>query len=127
MTPKTTAGSDSRRPFNFLFVVSFILLSAAGLYCMRINTALERVPVNFDQIVETGRFENGTPLKRTYTGIEKLDFVLSFLVTAFLAGPAGWDDGVRLQQIHFLVSFFSVVCIFNVEACRTRNRRRAIS
>jgi hypothetical protein len=127
MAPTTVPRSDARRPFNLLFVLVFAGFAGGGLYVLRVVPALEKMPVNFDRIVASGVFENGLPLKRTYTGIALLDFGLSFFVTAFMAGPAGWDDGVRLQQIHFILSFFAVVSIWTVESFRTRNRWRVIS
>jgi hypothetical protein len=102
-------------------------LSFSGFWFIRIEPALNDVPIRFQAVIETARLEDGTPLKTRYTGIPVVDSVLLLLVAAFSAGALGLDDGVRLQQIHFLVSFFSVVCIFNVEACRKRNAKSAIS
>jgi len=76
--------------------------------------------------LEKAKLEDGTPLKTTFTGISAIDTSLAMLGSAFLAGPLGLDKGVRLQQMHFLLNFFAVLCIWNVESCRTRNRYKAI-
>ncbi|KAF8151870.1 hypothetical protein K438DRAFT_1623671 [Mycena galopus ATCC 62051] len=127
--PSTTTFPPRGRKRIHTLVLSLIFatLSFSGLWFMRIEPALNDVPIRFQAVVETARLEDGTPLKTRYTGIPVVDSVLLWLVAAFSAGALGLDDGVRLQQIHFLVSFFSVVCIFNVEACRKRNARSAIS
>lgn len=127
MVKVASSGATSSRPFNLLFSFIFLLFSVVGLWVMRIEPVRENVPVNFEQILNTARFDNGTPLKKTYTRIERIDDFLSFLVTAFMAGTAGWDARIRLQQVHFLVNFFSVLCIWNVEACRKRNAWRVVS
>ncbi|KAF2416274.1 hypothetical protein EJ08DRAFT_709293 [Tothia fuscella] len=85
---------------------------------MHIEPALEGVPINFEQILEKAGFHDNVPLKTTYTGIRGVDAALSGLVVAFTSGTAGWEAEVRLQQINFLFNFSSIVCIWNVEACR---------
>ena len=44
-----------------------------------------------------------------------------------LAGPAGWDPVIRLQQIYLLVTFGAFVGIMAVESCRIQNRWRVLS
>ncbi|KAH6652007.1 hypothetical protein BKA67DRAFT_660778 [Truncatella angustata] len=118
---------DSTRPFNSLVISIFALFSFAGFYFMRIESAIHGVPINFEKICTEGRWEDGTLIKQTYTGIKAVDFLFTWLVPAFLTGPAGWDEGIRLQQIHFLVNFFAVLSIINIEAVRQRNNGRIIS
>jgi hypothetical protein len=108
-------------------VTIFALFSIAGFYFLRVENALNGVPVDFEKVVADGQWADGTPIKQTYTGVAAIDFVFHWLVPAFIAGPAGFDQGVRLQQIHFLVNFFGILAIWNVEACRLRNRGRIIS
>jgi hypothetical protein len=127
MAKSASQPSQSQRPFNLVVALVFALFAAAGTWFMRVQTAIEGIPVDFVVPVETGFFENGTPLRKTYIGVEAFDIAMSYLVAAFLSGPAGWDEGIRLQQIHFLVNFFAIVCIWNVEACRKRNAGRLIS
>jgi hypothetical protein len=115
------------RLLNFLFSLSFLVFSAASLWLMRIEPSMDGIPINFEKIFHKGQFENNVPLKRTYTGNLGLDALLSGLVIAFLPGTAGWEAAVRLQQINFVFNFFSIVCIWNIEACRQRNRWRVIS
>ncbi|KAK7754016.1 hypothetical protein SLS62_004115 [Diatrype stigma] len=128
-----------RRPFNTLITLSFLLISAGSLWTMRIDTALHGVPRDFAPQVESGQlsastfFSSPSPsspaliLRKHYTGLAALDEALAFLVAAFIAGPAaaategGWG-AVRLQQLHFLVSFYAVVAAWAVEACRARRR-----
>lgn len=132
-----------RRPFNTPIMLAFLLISAGSLWVMRIDTALHDVPREFASQVESGQlsgpvfFSSSSPsspphpylrLRKRYTGVSALDEVLAFLVAAFLAGPAAGsalgDPGVRLQQLHFLVSFYAVAAVWAVEACRTRHARR---
>jgi len=67
--------------------------------------------------------DNGRPLRASYTGIEPADAGLRFLVIAFLPAAAGWDKGSQIQQIYFLVSFFSVVSLWSIESTRNNNAR----
>ncbi|ETS75493.1 hypothetical protein PFICI_12437 [Pestalotiopsis fici W106-1] len=126
-SPAPSAYPGGRRPLTWLTVVCFALFSIAGFYFMRIENSINGVPVDFEKVVTSGQWADGTPIKQTYTGVEAIDFVFRWLVPAFIAGPAGYDQGVRLQQIHFLVNFFAVVAIWNVEASRQRNRGSALS
>ncbi|KAF7537311.1 hypothetical protein G7054_g3848 [Neopestalotiopsis clavispora] len=125
--PAPSAYPGGRRPLQALTVTIFALFSIAGFYFLRVENALNGVPVDFEKVVADGQWADGTPIKQTYTGVAAIDFVFHWLVPAFIAGPAGFDQGVRLQQIHFLVNFFGILAIWNVEACRLRNRGRIIS
>ncbi|KAK9416112.1 hypothetical protein SUNI508_09885 [Seiridium unicorne] len=125
MSAATSSGPT--RPLHALAILVFALFSLAGFYFMRIQNARNGVPVDFDKICMSGQWSDGTPIKQTYTGVKAIDFAFTWLVPAFLTGPAGWDEGVRLQQVHFLVNFFAVVCIWNIEASRKRNQGKIIS
>lgn len=115
------------RPLTLLYTTLFAAIAVAGFYFVRIVNTLNGVPVHLQDRVELARHEDGTPLRTTYTGISAIDAVLSWMVAAFAAGPFGFDDGVRLQQMHFLVTFFAVLCVWNVEAYRPRNAGRLVS
>ncbi|KAI8625687.1 hypothetical protein F5Y19DRAFT_466897 [Xylariaceae sp. FL1651] len=122
----SSAVLKTSRPYTALFVLIFAISSAVGLWFMRVETGMKDLPVNFAQQLEVGKYVNGQPIRTRYTGVAALDFIY-FLVPAFIAGPLGWDEGVRVQQLHFLVQFFAVVSVWNVEACRGRNSWRLIS
>lgn len=122
---KVAAGQS--RPFNLLFLAIFAILTATGLWLMRVYPALNEVPTGLELLVETGIPGHGTPWKTSYTGIASFDAGLKMFVAAFLVGPISQDRGIILQQLHFLLQFFSVLCVWNVEACRQRNAYRAIS
>ncbi|KAI1438415.1 hypothetical protein GGR50DRAFT_429559 [Xylaria sp. CBS 124048] len=115
------------RPHNALFMLIFALASAYAAWAMRIETAIKGIPVGFVEQVESKVLPDGTPMRTHYTGIEAVDSGLLFLVAAFIAGPLGWDEGVRLQQMHFLVQFFAIVAVWNVEACRARHSWKIVS
>ncbi|GAP83090.1 putative FAD binding domain-containing protein [Rosellinia necatrix] len=119
--PKTT------RPYNALYVLIFAVASALAAWLMRIETGIKGIPVDFVENVEARVYPNGMPMRTRYTGIEAVDSGLLFLVAAFIAGPLGWDEGVRLHQLHFLVQFFAVIAVWNVEACRMRHSWKLIS
>jgi hypothetical protein len=128
-TAPTTAAVNppARRPFTALFFLVFLALAAVSTWLMRVETVLNDVPVNFQSVVEAARFENGTPIEIHYTGFGVVDEAAKFLVAAFLAGPAGWDAGIRAQQIYFLMNFFAIVCVWGVEASRRRNAGKLFS
>ena len=82
---------------------------------MSINTYLYSAPVGFTSILATGAHLNGARIKNDYTGLVPLDTWLSFLVTAFLPGTAGWNEAWYWQQVHFLVQIGGVVGVMGVE------------
>ncbi|RYP23211.1 hypothetical protein DL767_008894 [Monosporascus sp. MG133] len=131
--------SSRNRPFNTLIALAFWAIAAAALWLMRVEPALNDVPAGFMQQLERGVLEDGsTPLRTRYTGVAGLDAALAGLVAAFVAGPAGFDAGVRAQQMHcqqfadprmsraVLISFFAVVAVWAVEASRRRSAGRAM-
>lgn len=102
-----------------LFFLSLSLLAAKE---MRLSGAASAVSGPMEAVVTSLNFpDNEYRLRENYTGIAPLDFGLRFLVAAFLPGVAGWDKGFQIQQIYFLVSFFTIIAIWSVEAGRKRN------
>ncbi|KAI1462589.1 hypothetical protein F4805DRAFT_2388 [Annulohypoxylon moriforme] len=125
--PKTVVGPTTQRPLNILFLLAFSSLAGLFTYLMRVDTVLNEVPSNFQSVVESSTLENGTPLVTHYTGVKAIDELAKFLVTAFIAGTAGWDVGVKAQQSYFLMNWFAVVCVWTVESSRRRNAGRLVS
>ncbi|RYP28085.1 hypothetical protein DL766_006078 [Monosporascus sp. MC13-8B] len=120
--------SSRNRPFNTPIALAFWAIAAVSLWLMRVESALNDVPAGFMEQLERGVLEDGTtPLRTRYTGVAGLDAALAGLVAAFIAGPAGFDAGVRAQQMHFLISFFAVVAVWAVEASRRRSAGRAVA
>lgn len=115
------------RPYNALLVLIFAVASVAAAWLMRVETGIKGIPVDFVEQVQARVYANGMPMRTRYTGVEAIDSGLLFLVTAFAAGPLVWDEGVRVHQLHFLVQFFAVIAVWNIEACRARNSWRLIS
>lgn len=105
----------------------YTVLSAVAFYYMRIASQHFGVSEQFEKVLETGKHQNGLPLRTEYTGISSVDQFLSFLVVAFTPAAASFDPGSYLQVIHFLVSFFPMVSIWAVESCRKRNEWAVIS
>jgi hypothetical protein len=107
---------------NWSMTIFYIILIAAATYLMRIysNTHLS-VGDYMENTVSKGAFPNGIPLSSKFTGIQGLDFAMGFLIVAFIDGSAGWDPAIQLQQIHFLFSYFAVISIMEIEACRRRS------
>lgn len=126
-TTKAVAVPNTTRPYNALFVTIFAVSAAVAAWLMRIETGIKGIPVNFVENVEAKVYPNGMPMRTHYTGIEAIDNGLLFLVAAFVAGPLAWDEGVRLHQLHFLVQFFAVIAVWNVEACRARHSWKLVS
>ncbi|RYC61703.1 hypothetical protein CHU98_g4500, partial [Xylaria longipes] len=126
-TTKVVAVPKTTRPYNALFVTIFAVSAALAAWLMRIETGIKGIPVNFVENVEAKVYPNGMPMRTRYTGIEAIDNGLLFLVAAFVAGPLAWDEGVRLHQLHFLVQFFAVIAVWNVEACRARHSWKLVS
>ncbi|KAI1657355.1 hypothetical protein F4813DRAFT_361149 [Daldinia decipiens] len=125
--PSKPVVPQSQRPLNGLFVLAFAGLFVLFTWLMRVETVVSGVPVNFNVVLEEGRFDNGIPVETSYTGINAVDEVAKFLVIAFLEGTAGWDAGVHAQQTYFLLEWFAVVCVWGVEASRRRNAWKAVS
>lgn len=111
-----------RRPGNMAICAIFAVLSALGLWTMRVSTAMNEVPVGFMDIIQTGVMPNGLALRKGYTGFAPLDDLLSFLVAAFLPGPTKWNESFYWQQLHFLVQIAPMIAVTTVEACRERNK-----
>ena len=111
--------------FAALFFLSLSILAAKE---MRLGEVASALSEPMEAVVNSLTFpDNKYHLRENYTGIAPLDFGLRFLVAAFLPGVAGWDKGFQIQQIYFLVSFFSIIAIWSVEAGRKRNARALTS
>ena len=116
--------TPSRGLSGFVFAIIFIALSGVALREIRLSHVSTKVgellepAVNSVFIKEYGNIE----LRKTYTGITGLDFGLQFLVVSFLPGVLDLDLGQKLQQAHFLLSFFPFIAILSVEAGRIRNK-----
>jgi hypothetical protein len=109
------------------FTSLFALISVLGAWFMRVEPAMMGIPKDFDKYITAATLPNAVPLKTTYTGIEAVDKTLAFFVAAFIFGSAGWDRGIQLQQIYFLVAILPVLAIWNVEAFRKRNKGSILS
>jgi len=118
------ASPSASRPYPALFVAAHVLLACYGGYKMRVESALNDVPVGFQDVVANARFPNGLPLKTRYLGVPYLDDTLPWLVASFVAGPAGWDTSVRLQQMYFLYNFAGILAVLVVESRRRANASR---
>jgi hypothetical protein len=108
----------------------FLFASAVAHYYMHMGPAAIAATDSFTIVAEAKEFyfpDNSFLLRRNYTGVHAIDMGLSFLVAAFLPGAAGWDRNFQLLQAYFLFSFFSLIAVWSVEACRTRNKGRVIS
>ena len=114
----------SRGASGFVFAIIFLALSGIALREIRLSHVSTKVGemmetmVNSVYLKEYGNIE----LRKEYTGIAGLDFGLQFLVVSFLPGVMDIDRGVKLQQAHFLLSFFPFIAILSVEAGRLRNK-----
>jgi hypothetical protein len=114
----------SRGFSGVMFGLVFLALAGLGLREMRLSHVSPKVgelmetAINSPYIQEYGNIE----LRRHYTGIAGVDLGLQFLVVAFLPGVLNIDLGVKLQQAHFLISFFPIIAIICVEAGRARNK-----
>ncbi|KAL6708186.1 hypothetical protein ACN47E_003370 [Coniothyrium glycines] len=117
-----SSSATARRPGNMAICAIFAMLSALGLYTMRISTAMNDVPLDFLDVVSRGIMPNGVLIKKHYTGLKSLDEGLSFLVAAFLSGSAKWNEAFYWQQLHFLLQITPLIAVMTVEACRVRNQ-----
>jgi hypothetical protein len=110
-----------------LSTLGFVAITGFSLWTMRIRTAMEGCPIDFNQdVFEKKRLADGSPLKTTYTWISPVDYLVSMLVAAFVPGSAGWLPAFQLQQIYFLAQFSAVVAIMTVESHRVKNQGRLI-
>ena len=113
----------SRNGFGILMAIFFVALSALAAREMRAGPVSTRVGEQMQEVVDSAKFAeyDNLPIRTHYTGIAGVDYGLRFLVTAFLPGAAGWDKGIWIQQLYFLISFFPIIGIYSVEAGRKRN------
>lgn len=114
--------ADSRGWLGYLTALFFLSLSLLAVKEMRLGTASFAVQDPMEAAVHSLTFpDRKQRLRDSYTGIVGLDFGLRYLVSAFLPGVAGWDKGFQIQQIYFLISVFTIISIWSVEAGRKRN------
>jgi hypothetical protein len=112
---------------NALFSVTYLVLSFAAFYYMRLTPEGKSTGKFLEPLFTHPSADFHHPshheiiIRRHYTGIKPIDAFLSLLVTAFLAGPAGLNEVVRVQQINFLISIVPVLVVFSIESVRTRN------
>ena len=117
-----TKQAYSRGWLGYPVALFFLSLSLLAVKEMRLSTASFAVQEPMEAAVTSLSFpDRKQRLRESYTGIVGLDFGLRYLVLAFLPGVAGWDKGFQIQQIYFLVSFFTILSIWSVEAGRRRN------
>lgn len=117
MVQETSSRGWPRR-FGGLFFASLSILAAKEMW---VGEAASQVSKPLEDIFNSRFFpDTKYALRDRYTGTP-LDMVLSYLVAVFLPGTAGWDKGSQIQQIYFLISFFSIIGTWSVEAGRRRN------
>ncbi|KAL2875964.1 hypothetical protein SGCOL_008815 [Colletotrichum sp. CLE4] len=125
---KPSPPNSSRPPLlTAFFALLFTLLTAVGVYFIRIQSVITPFSQNLTNLVEAQKLQDGSRLYTTYTGLEPLDIALTYLVASFAQGPLGLHEAARIQQIHFLLNFFPAAVIMNVEGYRSRNRRGFLS
>ncbi|CAE7009140.1 hypothetical protein P3342_002968 [Pyrenophora teres f. teres] len=116
----STAGLG--RPNNNALLAVLAVLSAVGMYCVRISCIVHDLPVDFLDVAKTAILPNGVKMRKDYVGIKPIDENLSLLVAAFIYGPTKWNEAFYWQQVHFLGQIAVIIAIMNVEACRERNQ-----
>lgn len=119
---KRVPASGTLGSHTYVFGLAFVVLSVSAAWFMRIKPVLHDVPKDMQKTVEVGKLEQGSTLRKQYTNNPIIDDTLSMLVTAFIAGPANFDYSIYLQQAHFLLGFFSILCVWTIEGCRERNK-----
>lgn len=102
-------------------------MAVAGLLLIMVEPISNGLPVGFREMVMTDHYPNGTPIIRHYTGVEGLDLAIVNVANAFVGGALRWDPAITVHQLHLLVQFLAVITIFNIEACRVRNKGSLIS
>lgn len=133
MAPQSDATDTQRVVSGFtkvLTTATFLLIGVYATYEMRIRTALTGFDERMKLSVDSLRYpENPNILiHTTYTGITTLDYGLRFLVTAFLPGGTGFHDPAALVlSAYFLISFFTLLAIYNIEAGRSGAKGYAFS
>jgi hypothetical protein len=124
-SPTTTPS----RPLAITIALTATLLAfaGAGVWHIHIEPTLTPFTDGMAKLTAEGRLINGLPLKSTYTGVSGIDSLLSVLVIAFSAGMFWINRGVTALQIYFLLNCASAIAIWNIEACRSRNRWTLLS
>ena len=103
-------------------ITFYLTLTCLGIYGMRVMPVTQLgIDKYMDNVVITGKFPNGVPLRNRYTGISAVDAGLTYFMVAFLDGSSGWDKDFKFQQSYFLISFYGILSIYEVEASRSRS------
>ena len=104
-----------------------VAIAAYAFYAMRVQTASldERLKAVVDGLHYAE--DPSILIHTTYVGIPAIDYGLRFLVTAFLPGVTGFHDpAAMVLSAYFLVSFFSLITVYTVEAGREGAKGHAI-
>ena len=89
--PKATATPPANRPWPVTVALAAVLVAVSGclLYLMRVEVVASGAIMPHVKEVEGRVFPDGTRLREVYTGVGPVDWFLTLLVGAFLAGPRG--------------------------------------
>jgi hypothetical protein len=130
-TRSKQAGKElpSRGAFGWFIAATLLGFSLVALCAIRLSANSYNIGDDFEKIAASRRFlDRDMAMVDVFTGIKPVDdFIRAPLVAAFMAGPAGWNKGYQAQMFYFLISFWSVLCVWTVEACRQRNKGTIIS
>jgi hypothetical protein len=119
---------NSRGWRGWLIAAVFVALSVIGYWGMHMRTAELGLSDYLRSTTANLKFaDNGASLRNKYTSIAAIDNALAFVVSFFMPGTAKWDQGLWILQLYFLGSFFAIVAVWSVEACRKRNALTLIS
>ncbi|RYO92262.1 hypothetical protein DL762_001711 [Monosporascus cannonballus] len=104
-----------------------LIASRVSNWLMRLEPTSEGALAAYSAEVDARVLPGGTPLETRHTWIWAVDWMLTFMVAAFLPGTAGPDGGMRLRQSYLLLQLGSMVGLLAIKASRVKNRRRALS
>lgn len=108
---------------KWYFMGFYLLVAVLVYYGMWTWSAHYGLGEHLKSTLETGTFSYDPtfPLKRTFTGIKRVDNYLTFLSAIFMPGINNWDASFGMLQMYFLGMLVQPIAVWSVEAYRKRN------
>ncbi|KAI9632360.1 uncharacterized protein MKK02DRAFT_40662 [Dioszegia hungarica] len=123
--------AGSKNSSRWIFYLLYLSLSASGIYYFHFSPASQIGARSLNALTSTSApfaypDHPNVIIRRVYTGFSVPDSILSCIVTIFLAGPAGFSEHIRIQQINFLLNLGPLALVFSIESIRAKRWSLAV-
>jgi hypothetical protein len=110
---------------RWILYLLYFSLSASGIYYFHFSPASQIGAKHLNALSSTSvpfayPDHPAVIIRRVYTGLPIPDSILTSVVTVFLAGPAGFSEHIRFQQINFLLNLAPLAVVFSIESIRAK-------